>query len=270
MRIVPLRALAPPPHAQGGQRGPRSGFTLLEMAVVITIVAIIIASAMTMGNRWITAERYRVTNRNFDAIERAMLTHLRTYRRLPCPSDISLTPGNGQFGVEAANPGPCTGGVPAANFSSGNTVMGGLPTQALDLPASMMTDGWGRKIMYAIDMRMTRLDSADNYPYNESVAIGSIRVDARLANGTTVERNSASNRAVYLLLSYGPNGHGSFLPKSNARLWAGSTDADEWNNCNCNRTAATAADAIFVQSSPFPTFDDIVRYKRRSQLFDLD
>lgn len=270
MRTVPLRAFTPPPRAQRGQRGPRSGFTLLEMAVVITIVAIVIASAMTMGNRWLTAERYRVTNRNFEAIERALLNYVRTHRRLPCPSGIGYTPNSPYFAIEALNPGTCTGGVPAASFNSGDTVMGGLPAQALDLPYSLISDGWGRKILYVVDRRMTAYDAADAYPYDESVAIGSIRVDTRLNDGTTVERNSASSRAVYLLMSYGPNGHGSYLAKSNSRLWAGSTDADEWNNCNCNRTANTVADNVFVQSSPFPTFDDIVRYKRRSQLFDLD
>lgn len=258
------------------------GFTLLEMSVVLVIIAVIVGASMTMGNKWIEAERYRSTNRNLDIIDKAISTYMKANRRLPCPGRINIAyndMANG-IGQEAQPPGSCNG-TPAASLGVSNNVAGGsLPVDALDLPRSMMTDAWGRRIMYYVDVRMTQMDAADTYPYNDSASIGLLRIFTRLSDGSYVERTSASARAMYALISTGPNGHGGFQ-NNGTQYFAASADAGEWDNCNCNATAATSITAnpspigqaavaflVLVASSPFDTFDDIVRYKIRSQLYD--
>lgn len=282
MQTVPRRTHGPADPIQGW-RGRVRGFTLLEMSVVLIIIAVVVGASMTMGNKWIEAERYRTTNRNFDVIEKALWTYLKANRRLPCPGrlHIAFSDATNGYGGEGDPPGNCASGTNSASMASGNVVAGALPADTLGLPRSMMTDGWGRRIVYYVDVRMTGNDAAETYPYDESVSIGAMRVISRLATGAYTERTSAAKPALYALISHGPNGHGAFM-SNGTQNFSGSTDAGEWDNCSCNATVtsvawttnpspagfAAPALSVLVASSPFETFDDIVRYKRRSQLYD--
>jgi hypothetical protein len=76
--------------------------------------------------------------------------------------------------------------------------------------------------------------------------------------------------AVYLLLSYGKNGHGAYPQAGgNARLANYiSADADELTNCHCNTNAVdTGFSSIFVQKPLLAgAFDDIILYGTRADL----
>jgi len=249
-------------------RHPRRGFTLLEMSVVLVIVSVVMGSIAIMGNRWTEAERYRQTRSTMEAIDRALLVYYRAYRRLPCPGNLTYAFSNANYGLESAVPGTCSGGTPVVNTVSGNMVAGAVPADALDIPRSMMTDAWGRRIVYSVDRRITAYDGADTaanrYDVAEASAIGAIAI--YLSGGAT-KRHTWD--ALYALLSAGPDGHGAYM-ENGTRYFSGSTNADEWENCDCNATAATPTDNVYIQSSTNPAFDDILTYKRRSQLYDIE
>jgi len=97
--------------------------------------------------------------------------------------------------------------------------------------------------------------------------------------------NAKTTQAAYVLVSFGPNGHGAF-PRSGAALTSrnssGSNNFNEQHNCDCNNATPHAANntiipqGFFFQEQPNqspgklgdPTyvFDDIVVYGTRSSL----
>ncbi len=87
--------------------------------------------------------------------------------------------------------------------------------------------------------------------------------------------STTTDKAVYVLLSHGMNGHGAYLP-SGQRLAANVTNTSEQENCDCDSTAADATpDHIFVSGTYTETagditnrFDDLVTLAVREQVRD--
>jgi prepilin-type N-terminal cleavage/methylation domain-containing protein len=250
------------------------GFSLLELSIVLTIIALITGSGLMMGSSMLESAKRASTNNKLDAIETALYAFRMTNNRLPCPADATIAAGGTNSGVEAANAGSCTGGTPAANRSvtvsgiSGDVVEGTVPTRALNLPDEFMLDGWGRRITYAVWSSMTAADAFLTYGIRQNCGAITVK-DAGAGNRTTA--------AAYALVSHGADGHGGYLP-AGSRMNAGSTNGDEQTNCHCDAGAADAAYAAsYVQkvatensASATDKFDDVVRFKERWQLQSAD
>jgi prepilin-type N-terminal cleavage/methylation domain-containing protein len=146
---------------------------------------------------------------------------------------------------------------------SRNTVVGGMvPTKALQLPDDYAIDGWGRRIMYMVDVNLTAASGFTNVPVTDS-ATNRITVN-------DVAGNAKTTSAVYLLLSHGKNGHGAYTRGGGTSRFVNyvSADADELTNCYCNSAAvAVSFAATFVQKPiSIGTFDDLVVYGTRADL----
>lgn len=145
-----------------------------------------------------------------------------------------------------------------------NSVVGGMvPTKALNLSDDYAVDGWGRRIMYAVDVNLTADSGFANVPITD---IATNRITVKDATFGTVKTASA----VYLLLSHGKNGHGAYSGSGGATRFSNSTsaDADELTNCHCNGSAVdTGFSATFVQKPiSVGAFDDLVVYGTRADL----
>jgi hypothetical protein len=129
-----------------------------------------------------------------------------------------------------------------------------------------MYDGWGRKFAYAM---WTPMASERGFlGYRAGSNCGAITVtDAGASNRT--------QKGVYVLLSFGPDGHGGYL-KGGTRMNAGTTNPDQQVNCHCDASAANATyAATYVQkgvtadpAAPTAGFDDILRFKERWQMMN--
>jgi prepilin-type N-terminal cleavage/methylation domain-containing protein len=327
-----------------GRRHNQDGFSLIEICIVLGIIAVVVASGSTIFSASIQERQYDETAQKQKAIQAALYKFRIANNRIPCPADVTqavgATSGN-YFGVEAATPGTCTGGTPAANFSnvvtlSGNTtssstsvtmasttgvavaqsisgsgipggdtvasfvtnssvtlttaatatasgvsltfvnnVEGMVPTNALRLADDYAFDGWGRRIMYAVDARFTATSAFTNIPATDTATRMTVLDQSD---------NPKSTTAAYVLLSMGPNGHGA-LPRGtgtanlnivSSRINVGSVNTDEQNNCDCSSGAvATGLNGVFVQktatqdsTTPNHTddFDDVVAFGTRSDL----
>ncbi len=230
----------------------------------------------TAGSQLLETTRRVQTNNKLDVIQNALMAFHATNNRLPCPTDATLLSTNANYGLEAANPGNCTGGAPAANQSdaTNNVVEGAVPFKALNLPAEFMYDGWGRKFDYAVNYNMTgilsMLGQSMNDPGKITITDASGNVRDNLVYSTVPSTSYTVPTAIYALVSYGPDGHGGYL-KTGVRYSSGSTDADEQTNCHCNAAAVeTAYSANYVQKDMTSTFGDIVRYQDRWQLATFD
>lgn len=250
-----------------GRPGRQFAFTLIELSVVLAIIGFVAMAGIVMLVSAVDRRQQGETAAKLDRIEQALLDYRRAFGRIPCPADITLALGSANFGVEGATAGTCTGGAPAANFTDGaNTVAGMVPVKTLRLPDEYALDGWGNRIVYAADARVTATDAFTTYGITEPV--GSIQVNDQTGAARTTT-------AVYLLLSMAHEAHGAWPRAGGAtRLDKDSTNADQLENCDCDADGvATGFNNVFVQkplaqnpADPLDTFDDLLRYQERKDL----
>lgn len=240
------------------------GFTLIEMTVVLAIMSVVSISIITGFSVALQKIQVTQTQQKMELIQKTLYQYRLAFNRLPCPADATIAVSALNFGVEAANPGVCSGGTPAANFSQTPAVgmqdvrEGMVPTKTLQLPDDVAFDGWGRRFMYVVSREMT-----------QTGAFAIITTyDTRTRISIKDTQNSVKSSIVcQALISFGPNGHGAY-PRNggSSRINAGSTNTSELDNCDCNSSAAASGvDAFFVQKDPtlnpadkLDSFDDIV------------
>jgi prepilin-type N-terminal cleavage/methylation domain-containing protein len=246
----------------------QAGFTLLEMSIVLAIIGLLVATGVTSFNLFLQNQATRLTNANMALIEKTLLDFTVANGRLPCPSSLALPFGNANYGYEAANPGSCLGGTPAANFSAtGGAVEGGVPTRALHLPDDLMYDGWGRKMRYAVDSALTATGAlTTNKPSPWTSSTGAITV----YDGSGGTRSSSAS---YVLMSHGMDGHGAYS-RGGTLVALGSTNASELQNCHCDSSGNTTTYAPSYVQAAFSAdpvtktnrFDDLVDFRDLWQL----
>lgn len=233
------------------QRNNQSGFSLLELSIVLSILAIVIAGALPFLTETSKSKDADDTMKRMAAIEEALATFYVEYDKLPCPSDPGAEPDTTGFGKAFPNT-DCTGPRVA---SSGTARGGGVPVRDLGLPDEYAFDGWGRKFSYHLDNR-----AASDKTFNQSGAL-----IVKDANG-----NMMSSAASYVLISHGPNGHGGYTSGDNVRYDAGSTSVSEAENCNSGVEPCSGGyNSVFIKSNPHyniagddsSLYDDIVRYR---------
>jgi prepilin-type N-terminal cleavage/methylation domain-containing protein len=163
-----------------------SGFTLLELSIVLIIIALVTGMSVVSGISVVANVRQTATQSKIAAIEQAMLANRITNDRIPCPASLTLLPTDPNYGVEAANPGSCTGGTPAATFTSPNgAAEGAVPTVTLGLPNDFMYDGWGSRFRYAVDKNTT---NAGAFPTLSLAYGGTITVNDGFGNARSWDR----------------------------------------------------------------------------------
>ena len=238
-----------------------SGFSILELSVVLTVIALIAGSALAIGATRIQAAKTEDTDKKMQAIIEVLDAFVQNYGYLPCPADPQASPSAANFGLgEVDEDGNCT----ASNLlGSGNIRIGVVPSTTLRLAPSIMMDGWNRRITYAVDQRFTFTvaDPAAGYKANnpDIIAGDFIRILSTSSPATLI-----TDKAVVALVSHGANGHGAWPGKGAAApLNNDSTDADERENSNLN--ADGGINLSFVQKFPTETFDDIVYYRMKWQ-----
>lgn len=232
----------------------KDGFSLVEMAIVLVVIALITGSIMSVGVSQIDAAQKAQTLNKMKAIEQALAGYLRINGRIPCPASSTLPIGNADFGIEY-----CTG---TSSVGSGNTlvVQGAVPVVTLQLPNDFMFDGWGNRFTFVITQAFAGSGSNYGTPtttyYFGNSSAGQITV--RDASG-----GSRTSQAVYVLISHGANGAGAWI-KGGGGQQPVSTNTDEANNSQS--TALGNFDQIFVQEETGEVFDDLVSYKMTWQL----
>src|SRR5271170_4492428 len=102
---------------RASRASPRAGFTLLELSIVLVIIAVVAGMFINMGTSVIATVRLSSTQQKMKANDDGLMQYRTANDRLPCPADLTLATTNTNYGLEAATPGTCTGGTPAANFT---------------------------------------------------------------------------------------------------------------------------------------------------------
>jgi prepilin-type N-terminal cleavage/methylation domain-containing protein len=243
-------------------RHSQSGFSLLEMTIVLAIMAVVLAGVLPYLTESTKSKAADVTIERLDKIDEAILAYYISNtivpHTIPCPSIITSAEGTAAYG--AADVAGCANTRNGTNGVRG----GGVPVKALDLPDEYAFDGWGRRFMYHVDTNATTSEAN----FNTSV----LRI-RDISGGIDVSATVA-----YVIVSAGPNGHGAYPRKSDGGalpLNSGSVNVDEIDNCSIGvGPCAGAYDNIFIKHSAAygnpatprddDFFDDVVRYKTRT------
>lgn len=170
----------------------QNGFTLVEMAIVLAIVALVLGTGLTI----ISAQQYQrkvdeTRDRLSDARE-ALIGYAIVNGYLPCPADPTIPSGSANAGIERAH--NATGCAPNAD-----AVQGDLPWATLGLPE---TDAWGHRYTY----RVAALFAAQSTPPVSLSTTGDIDV------GTTAGTSDLASNMPAIVVSHGANGLGAYLP----------------------------------------------------------
>lgn len=136
------------------------GFTLIELAVVITVVGLLSAAAIGFAIPTIKTARVLETQNKITGIQTALRSYAMTNYRLPCPANPDRTPaGNSApndppWGFERGS-GP-DGDVVPNNCGSLPNTAGIVPFSTLGLSEEDVKDGWGNMISYHVSSAFTQ------------------------------------------------------------------------------------------------------------------
>lgn len=219
-------------------RFSEAGFSLVEMAVVLAIVALLLGGLLPMISGQMEQQRRTETRKQLDEIRAALVGFAASQGqpRLPCPADPTKATGTTGAGVET-----CTTLTP-----SGGVITGALPWATL---GTSETDAWGRRFTYAVP----------------ASAVGSFTGGFTLTTTSPINvLASAGGSAIAsgvpaVIVSHGVNGAGAYLPAGGPPL-AASANTDEADNSNGGTT--------FVSHDITQTYDDLVVWISPNTLFN--
>ncbi len=223
-----------------------NGFTLVEMAIVLVIVALLMAGLLPTISGQIEQRQNNETRKQLDEIQQALIGYAITHGRLPCPaSDLTS-------GIED----PPTGGA-CNHFNDGF-----VPAATLGIASvvdskgnkGFAVDSWGNRIRYTVTSWSSVVPSVPNVFTTANgmsmVGIANLSPDLQVCSSSTTggfsptscgPNNALTSPGVpVVIVSTGKNG-------GTGMAGAG---IDEQANIDNNLT--------FVSHDFTPTFDDLV------------
>ena len=126
-----------------------SGFSLVELAIVMLIAGLVVGAAMTATRPYLEYTQYNATQRKMRGISDALAMYAQQHNRLPCPAQPNPGAGNEPLGA------PRNSGSDGAELDNdcGTGVashIGVVPWRVLGLDEELVRDGFGNMITYAV------------------------------------------------------------------------------------------------------------------------
>lgn len=257
------------------------GFTLVEIAVVIAIIAALLGTLLVPLATQVEASRVKSTDAEMREVREALIGFAMSNGRLPCPD-------NDRDGLEDGAAGVCAA-APAGIFAAlaGGTAGGYLPYSTL---GSGATDAWGRLFLYQVTVEFTaaavagavagagvpngRLDLEDR----GNLMVNTRGDDPNIAGAATRDLLRVADNVPAVIVSVGANGWGGITPAGQA-VADPDVVVDETRDERNNRTGAgtfmTRTRTVenpgcddAVEASPFCAFDDRVVWVSSPLLFN--
>ena len=232
------------------KRQKNLAYTLVETAIVITIVGVLMALAATAYSIWQKNVIAATTTNNIDAVMDAVAEFLVQNGRYPCPAPLDAARTAPGYGLET----DCTSAIVGAGaFGSGYYVedtgglrvrRGAVPFRMLNLPEPLSKDGYRNRLQYAVTESL-----AVSVP---PTPVGGIRVNDGAGNALTSTLH-------FLVFSSGEDRAGAFTYDGKQPLLCGTMELDAEN---CNTLTSSAPTYRFAQQGNAlgaGHFDDTVK-----------
>lgn len=223
-----------------------SGFTLIELAIVLVVVALLLGGLLVPLTMQIEQQKIRETQKAMDEIKEALIGYAASQvpPHLPCPDKTG-----------AGGAGTANDGLEDFTAATGQCVVteGNIPWATLGVAD---VDGWGNRIHYRVDSAFSNRSPMVTFSL---ISVGNLRV-CQTASCTTI----VANTLPAVILSYGKNGYGAINAAGNANPTP--TSVDELANTDLTADFVSHTQSSF--GSPAGEFDDLVTWLSPNILFN--
>jgi prepilin-type N-terminal cleavage/methylation domain-containing protein len=246
-----------------------AGFTLVELAVVLTIVAFLLASLMYTLSAQTEQRNFNDTRRGLEQARELVLSFVIVNGRLPCPARSTSA------GVEVRDvaSGRCWDGTTEDYYGgalAGGATGGFLPAVTLGHPnvdaSGFALDAWGNRIRYAVAKSIASGTCTGTFTNPHWVNAANMKAngiacqpgDLLICKSSTGVTTSTCGGGTNQLMSTGLVVAIIFSTGKNGATSTGGTGADESKNLD----GGGNADPVFVYHTPTPVdfaqgeFDD--------------
>lgn len=221
-------------HCQGQQT--QSGFTLVEMGIVLTIVALLLGTLLPKISAQIEQQRRAETRNQLSEIQQALFGFALLNGRFPCPMLASITnPANAGYGVEAAT---CTANAAAEGLLPWKT-LGVSETDAWGTKRTKTADAWNGYWRYRTDRNFS--NAAVPFTLGTGFSADALSIYDNGGNIIT----TTTERPIAIVYSTGPN----FTPDGKNTVYEG-------------------AAGTYQSDVPTASFDDMLVWISRPLLFN--
>lgn len=240
-------------------RRKESGFTLIELAIVMIIVGIVIAGALPAYRMFMEGKKTETLAERQKTIRAALADYIIDDEfepddpsdvRYPCPASPTIPFGQTGFGQEDcslrdadAAVGTCSGGICVRAGSTPGTrvLVGAVPTTTLEIGGQQMLDAYSNQFTYAVSFDLTR---------NDSMRTMGARGNITILNeaGDTV-----TDAAQFALISHGADQRGSYTASGVQGTPCRTTGGGDSENCDDD---AVFHESLLVKAALDSAYDD--------------
>jgi prepilin-type N-terminal cleavage/methylation domain-containing protein len=250
------------------------GFSLLELTIVLTIMAIVVSFGIFSMSKIISARGDNKVVEDMQKVKESIERFRVQNGRYPCPA--SLIAGDGQEVKEgthnACYNSTATKTVAVDGFArvkpTGGTadeasvIIGAVPFAALGIDPKYGVDKWGNKYVYAVtEVLAADINNTTPSDTNDDAVLavptklrGAVAIKDAFSSADIAKYDSnpdLNKAANYLLISHGSDGNGAFNAKGSTQGTCVTTGIGEREKENCNYT-----DANFAVSGTLNTTTD--------------
>jgi len=201
-----------------GFSGSRSGFTLVEMSVVLVIIGLLILTVFPALMVARTSSQRALTQSNLQALMNATAAYVQANGCVPCPTPAT-TIGSGF--------GRVRGDTATAACNNNCKAFEGIPPYvSLGIPANVAHDGWGHWFTMRVDSALTATTINVVPPTGVNGICQSGLSVANRVNVTTP--GGATQQAAVIFVSHGSHGYGAYVADALASMTHNS------NGCRLN------------------------------------
>lgn len=216
----------------------QTGFTLVEMAMVLLIVALLLGGLLPTISSQVDQRHNTETNAKLDEIRQALIGFAVINGRLPCPATTTSNGLESMAGVSCSN--PYDGFVPAATLGLSGADSSGL-----------LEDAWGNPIHYAVTAWNNAFTTANGI---KNAGISNLSPDLLVCSTATGISGTSCNGSgltatpgvPIVIFSTGKNGA------------QGSAGVDEAANLDANRTFVSHTPS--ASGAPNGEYDDLMTW----------
>ena len=172
-----------------------SGFTLIELSVVLIILGFLTTTSITMTRGYINYQKHKQTKERIEKSAYAINEYVLKNKRLPCPTDMKKNYKENKA-VENCSTKEVDG-----------VLIGAIPADTLKINDNDLADAWNDKLIYMVSKNYT-----DNFMKNYE--------DTTLVD----------NKFAYVIVSSGPDRNYAYPYQSSSVTKNSNTSANDYKN----------------------------------------